>query len=307
MNPIEWAKTHKLVSLLILVVLYLAFSRNSGYTPLMQRNGEIGTLSYGTSPMVGTTKVAPSRLATDVYQESVDYAASNRRVVTESFLSLQVADVPASVADIKSKAESLKGFMVNASVSRPEEAASGSITIRVPITESDEMIAYLKENSIKVVNEDVQGRDITDQYQDIETRLATLQKNKARFEVIMDEAKTINEILQVQGQIFQLQDQIDSLIGQRDYLKNTSETVKITAYLATDEFALPYVPDTSWRPAVVFKEAVRSLIMDLRSLGTKAIWIAVYTVIWVPVLLLLIVTRRYWKMRSARMASVRKN
>lgn len=310
---IEWVKSNKLATLLILIVLYFVFIRNSPNQPFLMKT--VGT-SYSEPSRdvlyemgVPVTNMKPQmggRMMVDSYQDSVNPISTDRKVVSENYLSLQVSDVPDTITKIKSMAESLGGFMVSSNVNRPEEAASGSITMRVPTEQSEKMISFLKDNSIKVVSEDMQGRDVTDQYTDIETRLATLQKNKARFEVIMDSAETVDEILRVQSQLFQLQDQIDSLIGQRDYLKNTSETVKITAYLATDEFALPYVPDTSWRPEVVFKEAVRSLIMDFRSLGNKLIWLAVYAVIWVPLGLIVIAAIKWWKTRSTKPVLKRK-
>ena len=315
MNPVNWIKSNKLVTLLILVILYFVFVGNSSRpyslrTPSVTYPGEMGVSNMGFNGGMVKTEMAESmpavRAPSPYNPESTDASATDRRVVTENYLSLQVSDVPEMISSIKSKAESLRGFMVNANVSRPEESASGTITIRIPVSRSDGMISFLKENSIKVVNEDMQGRDITDQYQDIESRLNTLQTNKARFEEIMEKAETIDDILRVQTQVFQLQTQIESLIGQREYLRNTSETVKITAYLATDEYSLPYVPNTSWRPEAVFKEAIRSLVMDLRSIGNTAIWLSVYAVIWLPLLAISLLVIRYWKARKSVVKSSKK-
>lgn len=303
MNPLNWVRNNKLASVLILFVLYLLFAGKQS-TPLMWHT-KSQNLMYSdvgvTNGMMGMAveESMPAKMMVDSFMpESVSPEPSARMTVTENYLSLQVSDVSQTISEIKSKTESLSGFMVNSNVSRPDESANGSITVRVPVSQADTMIQFLKDNSIKVVSENVQGRDVTDQYQDIDSRLSTLTKNKARFEEIMNQAESVNEILQVQNQIFQLQSQIDRLIGQQQYLKDTSETVKITIYLSTDEYSLPYIPDTSWRPGAVLKEAIRSLILDIRGLANKLIWITVYAVIWIPLAIIGVVIIRSWKSRK---------
>jgi len=65
----------------------------------------------------------------------------------------------------------------------------------------------------------------------------------------------------------------------------------VTVYLSTDEYTLPYAPSEPWRPDVIFKTAVRSLIGNLRGIASTAIWLVVYSVIWVPVLILVLYIR----------------
>jgi hypothetical protein len=55
-----------------------------------------------------------------------------------------------------------------------------------------------------------------------------------------------------------------------------------------DEYALPYAPDTNWKPETVFKLAVRSLVLNLRGLASAAIWLTVYAALWLPLLLIAI-------------------
>jgi hypothetical protein len=324
MKPLEWIKNNKLATVLILILLYFVFFRNHLRFPMpfANRNG-METFTYSTAPGVGPEEIrggmvvnmmgsagkAMPTMAGDMFYQadSVSLSPSSARmVVTENYISLQVSDVSGSIADIKSQAESVGGFMVSSNVSKPAESASGSITIRIPKDRAGALLDQIKGTAVKVVTEDIQGTDITDQYRDTESRLATLTKNKARLEAIMDDAKDVNQILQVQQQLFMLQDQIDSLIGQQAYLKNTSENVKITIYLSTDEFALPYVPDTSWRPQAVFKEAVRSLVMDFRSLGNRLIWIAVYAVIWIPIILIAVAVYKAWKTKKVTASAPKK-
>jgi hypothetical protein len=143
-----------------------------------------------------------------------------------------------------------------------------------------------------VVDENVSGRDVTDQYVDLEARLTTLNKTKAKFEEILDRATQVQDLLNVQRELINLQSQIDSIKGQQQYLSQSAKLSKVTVYLSTDEFALPYSPGQPWRPNVVFKLAVRSLVSTLRGAGTAAIWIGVYSPIWAPILAVIWVIKK---------------
>ena len=112
----------------------------------------------------------------------------------------------------------------------------------------------------------------------------------------MDRAAEISDLIKIQKELINLQSQIDSLIGQKLYLEKSAELSKITLYLSTDELSLPYSPSEPWRPTVIFKLAIRSLIANLRSVASTTIWIAVYSVIWIPALLIILfVWKKYLK------------
>ena len=108
----------------------------------------------------------------------------------------------------------------------------------------------------------------------------------------MNQAIKVEDLLQVQRELINLQDQIDALRGRQNYLGKTAEMAKITFYMSTDEYALPYAPATPYRPNVIFKESVRSLVGTLRGIATLGIRLGVYSVVWLPVLLVVLWVRR---------------
>lgn len=316
MRIIEWIKKNKLLTFFIVLFSFLAFRyvttnvlgigqyRYSGSGVEYSQPG-IGAVtdsySLGAKSGVALPSIALNKARTSpTYygNESVDLSQTDRMVVEETNLSLQVEDVSDSIQQIKNKAQILGGFMVNANLSRPQESSSGYISIRVPSSKSEEMLNYLRENSVQVVSENLNGYDVTDAYTDIDAKLQTLLSTKAKFEAFMLKAETIDEILRVQSELLRLQDQIDAQVGQKKYLEDVSSSVKITVYLSTDEYSLPYAPDDNWRPEVVFKTAVRSLVISIRGLAENLIWLAVYAVIWIPILIIGIVIYKFVKKKK---------
>ena len=177
------------------------------------------------------------------------------------------------------------GYMVNANVNNPQDAPTAQVTIRIPSAKLNEALNFFHGLAIKVVSENLNGTDVTDQYVDIDKHIAILESTKVRYEQILQQAQEISDITNLTQQIIQTQNQIDSYKGQQDSLAKNAELAKVTIYLSTDEIALPYAPSETFRPEVIFKLAVRSLIANLRGLAAIAIWIIVYGVIWIPLLI----------------------
>lgn len=216
------------------------------------------------------------------YPEPAPVDSTNRIVIQDTTLSMVVRDVASAISDIAQIASNEGGFLVNSNLSMPEGAANGMITIRVPVEKRDSVLEQIKRVGVNVVSENIDGRDVTDQYEDIEERLAVLNQTKAKFQEILDQATEVQDLLQVQRKLISLQTQIDNLKGRQEYLTQSAQLTRIIVYLSTDELSLPYTPDNAWRPQAVFKQAVRSLIVTFRFIGNVAIWGVVYSVILVP-------------------------
>ena len=272
---INWIKGNKLTTVLILVVLYLFMGRRG--SPVLL-TGVSRNMGMGVSEMALDSVSSGSFKAARVpsYEAAPQPGITDRKVITRSAMSLQVKDVREVMDNIKLKVRELEGYVVDTNVTTPEFGEEGSIVIRIPANDLDDTLAYFRELSIKVVSENISGSDITDEYMDVEKRIDRLENTKARFEEILDKAEKVEDILRVQREIFNLQDQIDNYKGQLKYMEGASSTTLIRIYLSTDELGLPYAPSQAWRPAVVFKQASRSLLLNLVKVGNAAIWGLVY-------------------------------
>lgn len=292
----SWIKNHKLACFLIVIILYL-FGKDS--LPSLQ-DYSISSSSRGINTFSSAKMGAlPAAVSNDFSNEMMPLPESapnanieDRMVVTDSYLSLQVLKVADVQKQIIQKAEELGGYMVNSSIENPSDVASATVIVRIPSKQLESALQYYRSLSIKVISENLQGYDVTDQYVDYAAQLKTYEKTKIIFEGMLDKAINVQDILQIQREIINVQSSIDSIKGQQDYLKKNSEMAKITAYLSTDELALPYAPTETWRPNVIFKQAVRSLVGTLRKIGSLTIWIFVYLVILVPIFLIVLFVRR---------------
>ena len=287
---VDWIKSNWLLSLLILVVGYFVARDYFGVS--LYRDSASLDMGYGVGGggVIAKTMIAPDRFV----PESAPVAQTERLVVQDTDLSLLVKDVSGSIEIIENAAVSLGGYMVNKNMNQPEGAATGYITIRVPIEKREMALGEIRKAGVKVVSENVYGYDVTDQYVDMEERINQLEKTKAKIEAIMDQATRVADLIEIQNQLNYIQQQIDSYKGQQKYLEQTAKLTRITVNLSTDELALPYTPDEAWRPEAVFKNAVRMMIQVLRFFANAVIW----AVVFIPILALVGVI--YWLLNFLR-------
>ena len=280
---LNWFKKNWQTVLLVGIVIFLVKDKISlSPSSLITKNRYTATGDMAlSSPSRGVMEdsVMPIPLPDS---EAPPSETSDRLVIKTSSLSLLVKDVSVAITQIETTAQNIGGFLIDSYLSQPQSAATGSISVRVPQDKVSQAMTAFKDYSIKTVSESVSGRDVTDQYVDLDARLAVLLKTKTKFEQILDSATAVNDLLNVQRELTNLQSRIDSLKGQQKYLEQSAKLSKITIYLSTDELSLPYTPDKSWRPAVIFKNATRSLITNIRSLGSLIIWSAVYLPLLIP-------------------------
>ncbi len=284
-----WIKNNKATAALLLVVVWLVLNQRSGRVGWAPRSEEFSSLEVRRGASVNLPPAGGGAPPQPEVKE--------RLKVEESNISLVVDQVRPKVEQITDYVVGRGGYLVSSSISQPQEAPFATLVVRLPNQELRPTLAYLRQLAVKVTNEYLQGWDVTDEYLDLEARLKTLYQTKAKFEEILAQAQKVNEILQVQREIINLQEQIDRLKGRQEYLRKTAQNAKLTIYLSTDEWSLPYSPEApAFRPKVIFKQAVRSLVLNLRRGVAAGIWLAVYSVIWLP----LVLGYYFWRRRSPR-------
>jgi len=288
---VNWLKKNKLATILILIIAYLIL-KNNFPSPFVFKEPKY-------YPQQEKLSIGGAGQTNDFPIETVSQSVPNPQkqlIIKESYLSLVVKDVEKARKKIIEDTQKLGGFMVQSNLDNPQEAPTATIIIRIPEKKLNRALNTFKELAVKVVSENLSGTDVTEEYTDIEARLNTLYKTKEKLEEMMEKTTKVPEILEVQRELINLQQQIDALVGQKKYFEKSTQLSKITIYLSTDELSLPYNPTDDWRPKVVFKQAVRSLILTLRKIANVIIWIFVY----LPIIIPIVIIYYFWKNKRSK-------
>ena len=153
-------------------------------------------------------------------QQQVAELATQRRIIVYTVdMTLEVADVAASVDTVSALAQQMGGWVV--STSRAEKHR-GFIAVRVPADRLDEVVGRLRGIASEVVSEVSSSRDVTDEYVDLTSRLGNLQAAEAALLRLFDRAQTVEEALEVRRTLTDVQGEIEVLKGRIAFLEQTS-------------------------------------------------------------------------------------
>ena len=153
-------------------------------------------------------------------QQQVAELATQRRIIVYTVdMTLEVADVAASVDTVSALAQQMGGWVV--STSRAEKHR-GFIAVRVPADRLDEVVGRLRGIAAEVVSEVSSSRDVTDEYVDLTSRLGNLQAAEAALLRLFDRAQTVEEALEVRRTLTDVQGEIEVLKGRIAFLEQTS-------------------------------------------------------------------------------------
>jgi hypothetical protein len=164
----------------------------------------------------------------------------------------------------------------------------------VPAERFDEALDRLKELAVRVSGEQVASKDVTEEFVDTDARLRNLRATEARYLDLLQQARTVEDVLRVEQQLSNIRGQIEQLQGRLQFLERSAQTSTITVELRP--YALGQSQPGDWNPLPVVRNALAALLNTAQFLLAALIWVVIFTPIWLPVALLI---RRWRRGRAA--------
>jgi hypothetical protein len=128
-----------------------------------------------------------------------------------------------------SVAEQFGGFVANSAVTETDRnVSSGTLTVRVPANQFQAALRRFQGLG-KVTNEEQSGQDVTKEFVDLEARLRHAKTEEAFFLRLLDQSRSISDMIQVQSQLSAVQLRIEEIQGQLNYLNDQTSFSTITA------------------------------------------------------------------------------
>jgi hypothetical protein len=134
---------------------------------------------------------------------------TDRLLVKEGWISFEVTDALKTRDAVVDLVREFEGYVASEDQSRYEKRTFQQ-TVRIPADSIDE---FLESKHISV-------EDVTEGFVDEKSRLATKRKLEARYQEILKQANTVEEILEIERQLKVVREEIESTEGRLNYLSN---------------------------------------------------------------------------------------
>jgi len=228
-----------------------------------------GVISGAADSKTGTPGfVAPSSSGPDAISGGA--AVGDRvDVVRTGNFTLEVSSLDESLAHLTDAVKSAGGYL--SASSRYQDTASPYfvVTYRIPAASFDAVLKRVRSEGT-VLNEQIDSYEVTMQLVDLEARLKNLRASESALDTLMAKAKSVADVLAVQGQLTQVRGDIESFDAQRAALANQVAMTTLSVQLN-----LPASPVTDaskgFNVLTELRAALGNLISVARSLAVVII------------------------------------
>lgn len=143
-----------------------------------------------------------------------------KKIIKDGRLELKVTDLEKSKSQIDALVNRHSGYYATESLNNSDYESSYSLKIRIPSANLEKFIAEIESGDGQVVSKEIDARDVTEEFIDLETRLDNKRSYLKRYNELLTQAKTVKDILEIQDKTRVIEEEIDSSEGRLKYLND---------------------------------------------------------------------------------------
>ncbi|MBM4433924.1 MAG: DUF4349 domain-containing protein [Chloroflexi bacterium] len=256
-----------------------------------------GTTAFDAHPGVGAPTAPESRsVAADAAKAGGGTSAvppipvpqafdPTRALILTANVSLKAKDAWAVSDRAQAIAVGLGGDVMSLSQSGSGEHRSATLTLRVPQARFNDALRQIREiPDVEVLSSNVNGKDVTDQFVDLEARLAAKKAEEGRYLALLARAEKIEDVLRIDAVLAQVRTQIEQLTAQVNSIKSrTTYSTVVVQVAPAGPAPQPTADPKAYDPSKTVERAITSLVSLLRHAADAAIWTLVFG--WIPLVL----------------------
>ncbi len=152
-----------------------------------------------------------------------------RMIIRTGTMSIENDSFDETELKAKEIAKNLGGFITNSTAQVNQSGKKqGTLTIRVQADKYDALLAELAKTG-KVMNQNINGRDVTEEYVDAEARLKTQRELETRLlQLLAEKTANLTAVVEVEQKLANVRENIEKTEGRMRMLKDQASFSTIT-------------------------------------------------------------------------------
>lgn len=225
---------------------------------------------------------------------------TDRMIIHRANLSVKVKSLDETQQRIEKKVQQYGGYVVEATVYKEnDEHISGYITVRIPEKYFQTFITNTETEAAEVLERNVSGQDITEEFVDLESRLKSKYIVEERLLAFMKEAKKTEDLLKISTDLATIQEEIEVITGRMKFLENqvAFSTVEISMYEKSVR-----IPELESKNLDTWEKTKKQLATSINFIISAGSGIFIFVIGSLPIIfiLLLLVTITYFIYQKKR-------
>lgn len=160
-----------------------------------------------------------------------------RKIIKNGSITFETFNAQETRAFIMKGVSEAKGYISSDNIFDYGQRREHNITIRVPSEKFDLLVEELSASAARLDRKEIGATDVTEEFIDVEARIKTKKELETRFKELLKQAKSVQEILEVEKEIGKLRTEIESIEGRFRYIKDrvAFSTLNVVFYEKTSQ------------------------------------------------------------------------
>ncbi|GJM32372.1 MAG: hypothetical protein DHS20C18_13730 [Saprospiraceae bacterium] len=147
-------------------------------------------------------------------------AVTETKIIRTGDMQIEVADYAKARTQLTDALAAFEYQVMNESEEKLSYRIQNQLELKVDPAQLDSVVTAIAGIALHLDRKSIRARDVTKQYVDLETRLASKRAVVTRYREILKSARTVEEILAVEDNLRKVVEEIESVEGQLRYLKD---------------------------------------------------------------------------------------
>ena len=214
--------------------------------------------------------------------------APSKRIIHHATLALRADDFSKAEKRIVALVRESKGYVAEFREHRHEgKRTSGNWITRVPAERFEVFLDQL-ESEFVVENKQVDSREVTEEFVDLKSRLASKQRVEERVaELLEKKAGEVRDVIAIETELGRVREEVERIEGRLRYLADRTEMTTVTISLRETQRYEAEPTTLAGRVTLAFNESLAGLILFGEAILLIVVvcspWAAVGLVIVLPV------------------------
>lgn len=274
-------KTKLILIICLLTLIYSCTSRNSR-APILAKSEGVNT------DMLENLPTPPS--------SSESNPTIDKKIIKTAYISIEVENYLDERKLIDTSLKECNAYIVNENLQNTENQISNSINIKVPANQFEILLEKLSKIAKKVDYQNIETKDVTEEYIDVETRLANSRKVEQTYLRLLRRTNTIEDILKIEQKLGEIRTDIESTEGRLKYLNHqvSFSTISLNVY---QNLEYKYNPENT--PSFL-QRLKRSISMGWNGIVTFFLFLIRLWPLWILIVIGFYLWRYIVKLRKDR-------
>ncbi|WP_299103902.1 DUF4349 domain-containing protein [uncultured Tenacibaculum sp.] len=146
--------------------------------------------------------------------------AIQRKLIKRGDISFETNDLSKTRNHIEQTLQKFNGYVSEDNQYKSLNNITNNLTVRIPSQNFDAFLNELSTEVDKFDHKNVSVNDVTEQFLDIEARLGVKKALEQRYNQLLQKAKSVKEILEIEKELASVRSDIESMEGRLQYLQN---------------------------------------------------------------------------------------